>query len=59
MKYKCFIFIKSYITWVIGYVIVYILEVIYGVLTNEMSGELVHARWANLSVKGGFAPTYE
>ena len=30
-----FVFIKSHITWVIGYIVVYILETIHGLLTNE------------------------
>ena len=53
---KAFVFIKSHIAWAIGYIVVYILQTTHGLLTNEMSGGLARTRWANPSVKVGFAP---
>ena len=53
---KTFVFIKSHITWVIRYIMVYTLETTHGLLTKEISGGLTHTRWANPSVKVVFSP---
>ena len=39
---NAFVFIKSYIAWVIEYIVIYILETIHDLLTNEMNGGFAH-----------------